>query len=186
MCQPLRPSHAVTPLGTDRNILWQDDDSSLKRLWFSLRSPRHLNLFSSSTSHYTSKLTLYSPRLPVSLSSEHTIPFRLHFTACSTSLCRWSPPWKLYESFSLLSYLWAFNYSLPYSLPANCFLYTDLTSLKETVKSLRASIKGLSRHQLPHFDKASCHDGKAHRARNWGWSLANSQQGTEALHPASL
>lgn len=116
--------------------------------------------------------------------THHTVPSPYH---CALYLSvPLIPPWKLYESFSLLSYLWAFNYSLPYSLPANCFLYTDLASLKETVKSLRASIKGLSRHQLPHFDKVSCHDGKAHRARNWGWSPANSQQGTEALHPASL
>lgn len=42
------------PLGTDRNIYWKDDDSSLKWLWFSFRSLRHTwNLLPSLASHYT-------------------------------------------------------------------------------------------------------------------------------------
>lgn len=53
MCQSLRPRHMVTPLGPDRNIHWQDDESCLKWLWFSLRSARHAWNLSSSPASVT-------------------------------------------------------------------------------------------------------------------------------------
>lgn len=84
---PLRPSHVVAPLGTDRSIHWRDGDSSLKWRWFSLKSLRHAGNLLSSAFHHTSELTLRSPRLPIALLSEQTALFCFRITTHPTSLC---------------------------------------------------------------------------------------------------
>ena len=182
MCQPLRPRHVATPLGPGRNIHWQDVDSSLKWLWFSLRSPRHT---------WNCSVLLLSIT-PQNLPSSHADCWshcsrNIPYCSASISLHALAPwvagppqqnsmnPSAYYHTFGHLTTVCRTHYlpNVPYIqiLPP----WRRLSSPWEQASRVSRVI---GHHAL--IKQAAMME------RNWGWSLAHSQQGTEALHPTAL